>query len=711
MHKIAFMPVALFWAMGSMPAVGKTDAPTAAPVTLQDLVGTRTLDSVTISPDGRLAAFRVITPSLKSNSVTVQWFWVELRGSHKAAVPLGHPSLPLRQPMFDTILDGQAQWAEDGKSLYVQTLRGNRVTINRIAPKGGDEVALSDGADIETFRILPGERQAEIGVRASRQSIDQAEAQEHRDGIHIDRSVSLEGSRLTSNFLIGHRWSTMRYVGQGNSAREAFSGELRQKLVPLRGTFKRAPLMVAPTGTQSNPVLSGAGKGDADRTISIASGKLTARLVQTSPPGKFLQEPTYQVVAQLPDGSERACSAAFCFTHSAALRGVSWNPAVRELVIAHEADYSTWTALYGWKPESGTTRVIRAADGSLDGGSTYSNRPCSAQGAYLFCIHAGPTSPPRLVRVDTTRGETVTLFDPNPALRQRQFNPARFVTWRSAGGDNFTGFLVTPRHQNGPVPLVITSYRCRGLLRGGFTSLAPEQMLAQRGMAALCVNHNNSVGMTATPDGKLQTLAPHLAAIAGYKAIIDQLAAEKLIDPTRVGLAGHSFTSMVGAYALSHTDLFKTVVIGTGITIDPATMMFIDPARHGWNTGLLDVLNVPHPLDDKDGRWKAISPALNAEKIKGSLLIQTPENEYLSALQLFSAIQHAGGASDLYIYPNEGHLITREPAHQLSRMRRSIDWFDFWLLDHASDNAASAADIVHWRELKSELPAPKPHGT
>ncbi|MGQ7390169.1 alpha/beta hydrolase family protein, partial [Streptococcus suis] len=96
-----------------------------------------------------------------------------------------------------------------------------------------------------------------------------------------------------------------------------------------------------------------------------------------------------------------------------------------------------------------------------------------------------------------------------------------------------------------------------------------EQMLAQRGMAALCVNHNNSVGMAATPDGKLQTLAPHLAAIAGYKAIIDQLAAEKLIDPARVGLAGHSFTSMVGAYALSHTDLSKTVVIGTGITIDP----------------------------------------------------------------------------------------------------------------------------------------------
>ncbi|MDR6709302.1 dipeptidyl aminopeptidase/acylaminoacyl peptidase [Novosphingobium sp. 1748] len=708
MHKSGYVPIALLWAMGIAAAAGAPAPKAGTPPTLQDLAEMRSLDSVTISPDGRLAAFRVITPSLQSNSVTVQWFRVDIGGAHRVAIPLGHSNLPLRQPMFDAILDGQAQWAPDGRSLYVQTLRGGRITINRIAPKGVDQVAISDSADIETFRILPGGRKAEIGLRASRQDIAQALAKEHREGIHVDRSVSLEGSRLTSNFLVGNRWSTMRYVGKGNSAREAFSGELRQKSVPLPGAFRREPSMASLIDPQSNPVLSGATRGDAGRTISIDSGKFKARLAQTAAPGKFLLEPSYQVIAQLPDGSERLCQEAFCSTHSAALRSISWNPKERELIIAHEADYSGWTVLYGWKPETGKTRLLRAADGSLDGGSTYSSKPCSAQGTYLLCVHAGPTSPPRLVRIDTATGETTTLFDPNSALRQRRFNPARFVAWRSASGDRFTGFLVMPLQTEGPVPLVITSYRCRGLLRGGFTSLAPEQMLAQRGMAALCVNHNNSVGMTATPDGKLETLAPHLAAIAGYKAIIAQLANEQLIDASRVGLAGHSFTSMVGAYALSHTDMFKTVVIGTGITIDPATLMFIDPVRHGWNTSLLDVLNIPHPLDDEEGRWKAISPALNAAKVRGSLLIQTPENEYLSAVQLFSAIQHAGGASDMFIYPHEGHLITREPAHQLSRMRRSIDWFDFWLLDHARVNATNAGDIAHWQELKSEQP-PTPH--
>ncbi|WDF74226.1 prolyl oligopeptidase family serine peptidase [Novosphingobium sp. KACC 22771] len=708
MHKITFAPIAALLAMGAAPAIAGPDTRTSGPPSLQDLVAMRSLDSVTISSDGRSAAFRVITPSLESNSVSVEWLMIEIAGKPKVALPLGHASLPLRQPMFDSLLDGQAQWAQDSQALYVQTLRDGRITINRIAPNGVDKVAISDDADIETFKILPGGRQAEIGVRAARRDIDQAMEQEHREGLHADRSLSLEGSRLTGNFLIGNRWSTIRYAGKGNSAREAFSGELRQKLVPLPGASRK--LQKTSSGiTQTDPVLSGSGKDAAGRTISSGRSGMTARLVQTAPPAPFLLEPTYQVVAQLPDGSERRCTESFCFTRSSALRSVSWNREEHELIIAHEEDYSTWTVLYGWKPETGQTRLIRAADGSLDGGSTYSGKPCSAAGKYLLCVHAGPTSPPRLVRIDTATGETITLFDPNPVLRRRAFNPARFLTWRSSNGDRFTGFLVLPPHANGSVPLVITSYRCRGLLRGGFTSLAPEQLLTQRGMAALCVNHNNSVGMKVTPDGKLETLGPHLAAIAGYKAIIDQLADAKLIDPARVGLAGHSFTSMVGAYALSHTDMFKSVVIGTGITIDPATLMFIDPVRHGWNTSLLNVLNVPHPLDDREGRWKDISPALNAAQVKGSLLIQTPENEYLSAVQLFSAIQHAGGASDMYIFPNEGHLVTREPAHQLSRMRRSVDWFDFWLLDHTSVNAANSADIAHWKELRSELPPSPSH--
>ena len=67
--------------------------------------------------------------------------------------------------------------------------------------------------------------------------------------------------------------------------------------------------------------------------------------------------------------------------------------------------------------------------------------------------------------------------------------------------------------------------------------------------------------------------------------------------------------------------------------------------------------------------------------IRAPLLIQSPENEYLYAIELYNAIQSAGGIVDMYVFPNEGHMVGREPVHQYYRAKRSVDWFKFWLAE------------------------------
>ena len=156
---------------------------------------------------------------------------------------------------------------------------------------------------------------------------------------------------------------------------------------------------------------------------------------------------------------------------------------------------------------------------------------------------------------------------------------------------------------------------------------------------------------------------------------------------------------MVAAYAISHTDLFRTAVIGTGITIDPATFMFSEPTTDSWRKGILNVLNMPNPFDDTDHRWSDVSPALNASRIHASLLIQPPENEYLLALQLFAAMRHAGKAVEMYVYPDEGHLMTRHPVHQLYRLTRSVDWFSCWLNDRDPRSGAQRRQCLDWKKL------------
>jgi dipeptidyl aminopeptidase/acylaminoacyl peptidase len=660
------------------PATGQ---PLVGP-TARDLVEMRSIDGLTLSPDGRRIAFRVVRPSLASDTVTVQWYWTSTASGR--AVALGRPSEPLRRPMFDMIENGRAGWTPDGKALLALELVGGAVAVHRLTPTI-DRIIAGGPADIEDFEALSSPSRLVVRYRATRAAISKAQQAEESSGIHFDNSVSVEGLRLTRNFQTGSRWSTIRYDRESHASEES-AGAVRTKTILLRDG------VVAPAGDDhtNRTLLSG---GDADEgalNLSSPDGTMAISVRTEKPARSLLAEPSLQVEAKKRDGTLVACPASFCLGPASAIRGVATIPASSEVVVLYERDFSARTGVFAWTPSTGATRVIRAADGSLDGGAAYASAPCVKAGIRLFCVSAGPDRPPHLVRIDLRDGRTDTLFDPNEALANRNFGSPRFIEWRDSAGNAANGILLLPPRRASPVPLVMTSYRCRGFLSGGFTSLAPEYLLAARGIASLCVNNNNEAGAGPGPDGKPVTLGPHLAAIDSYRAIISRLAQEGLIDPGRVGLAGHSFSSMVTAYAISHTNLFHAAVIGTGITIDPSALMFTEPLGAPTGQSLLDVLNVPHPIDDHDGRWAEISPALNAIGVSAPLLIQPPESEYDLALQLYAALNHAGKPVDMYIYPNEGHLVTRLPSHQLMRQARSVDWFDFWLNRNADVNTGVA---------------------
>jgi hypothetical protein len=232
-----------------------------------------------------------------------------------------------------------------------------------------------------------------------------------------------------------------------------------------------------------------------------------------------------------------------------------------------------------------------------------------------------------------------------------------------------------PAGLSGPLPLVITTYRCRGFLRGGTGWLAPEHLLVQMGFATLCANNNNAnilMPEAEHPDIPFYGLRQTLAA---YEAIIDRLAREGVIDRSRVGISGHSFSANVVAFAISHSKLFAAAVIGSGITIDPATSFLIAAPRDSWRRGVFDFFNLPDPLSDPRGLWATASPALNAARIETPLLLQPPEIEHQLDLQLFNAMETAGKAVDMFVYPRKGisragssPILAQPPVARLVRL-------------------------------------------
>jgi dipeptidyl aminopeptidase/acylaminoacyl peptidase len=166
---------------------------------------------------------------------------------------------------------------------------------------------------------------------------------------------------------------------------------------------------------------------------------------------------------------------------------------------------------------------------------------------------------------------------------------------------------------------------------------------------------------------------------ASYQTLVSKLTAEGIIDPTRVGIAGHSFSANAVTYAISHTNLFRAAVIGSGPTIDPGTYSLVAPAGDSWRKAVYRVIGLPKPSNDPEHIWEAVSPALNARSVTAALLIQTPESEYLFNLQQYAYLQDAHKDVDMYVYPGEGHMASGRPIHQYWRNKRSVDWFVKWL--------------------------------
>jgi len=688
------------WVLRASGALVITASPAAAqkrPLTITDIVETRSIDSLTVSPDGAQIAFRVISPSVARNLTTAQWYRVPLSGE-RAGEPLGPATEPIWMPIYDMVEDGVRQWDWDSRSLFVLQQSASAVQVHRLGPGGSDAAVTSDPADVVSFSLTADGRRIAYQVRGSRDEIAQAQTAEEKAGIHLDRTLFTEGLRLTENYRLGARRLTMRRISAAGIA-PVGAGPLRDKQVDALPSPASSSKPTVPSYDSGN-IVNAVTDPNPGRSLAFGSRPLAVHLVESAAAPDDGTMKRYHVEATLPGGVVRRCRADFCSGLSAEIRELTINEATSEAVILFEPGFSARSTVYGWNPVTNATRVIYTADGSLDGGSESSFDMCPKAGPYLICVQAGPARPPRLVRIDLTSGTAVTLFDPNVDLASRAFGETSFLTWKDSLGRPSSGVLVLPPHPTYPLPIVITSYRCRGFLRGGTARLAPEHVLVQSGFASLCVGLNNAVPLERDAKGGQQPVARIKASLASYSAAIDLLVGRGMVDRSRVGIAGHSYSSNVIAYAISHSDLFAAAAIGTGVTIDPNSYYLTAPTSDSWRKDVPSVMGLPKPTADNEGVWKAVSPALNADRIRAPLLIQSPENEYLFALQLYASIQDAEGTVDMYVYPNEGHMVERQPAHQYWRARRSVDWFSFWLMGSAERKSGTEAQFDHWESLR-----------
>ncbi|MBO9623966.1 MAG: Atxe2 family lasso peptide isopeptidase [Sphingomonas sp.] len=662
------------------------------PVTVEDLARLRDIglpdasvlgwpSPLALSPDRRQIAFYLSRPDPQANRYCRGLVLLELRpGAQPRLLDLGgEPILSVGDYRGLRTETGFPQpvapkWSPDGRWIAYPRRDGGITQVWLVPASGGTARPLTRSpVDIEQFAWRP-DGQALVVTSRPATLVERAQiAREARIGFHYD-------ARFVPN--------------RGPTPQPRASTPIEYRVVQLAGDAGPTPAtpadrsLIEPEGAAGIP----------PNPVAVAPGRRAwVERSATSP----LSEPVLRVSgpwARQPDCA-RACIGR--------ITGLWWLADGKTLLFLRREGWANGEmALYRWVPGDRAPRRILVTTDILDG--------CVLAQAELVCAREGATDPRHLVLIDPVSGASRRFFEANPEFARLRLGKVTRLFWRNDLGLEVRGDLVLPpgyrAHKR--LPLIVTQYSSNGFLRGGTGDEYPIHAFAAAGFAVLSIERpayfaaaNSKVKSyedvnAANVEGWGERKSLLSAVLAGVQLAIDR----GIADPERVGITGLSDGAATVGFALVNTRRFAAAAISS-CCLEPWTIMSVMGPAYA---DRMRSIGYPPATADDRRFWGPASLALNAAKIDTPLLMQLAEDEYVMALEAFTALREQGKPVDLFVFPAEHH-IKWQPAHRLAVYRRNLAWFDFWLRDRQNADAAEPSEAAHWRALASRRPA-KPRG-
>jgi acetyl esterase/lipase len=108
------------------------------------------------------------------------------------------------------------------------------------------------------------------------------------------------------------------------------------------------------------------------------------------------------------------------------------------------------------------------------------------------------------------------------------------------------------------------------------------------------------------------------------------------------------------------------------------------------------------PLDPRySDNYRGFSPSARGQHFSGPLLQMFTAESAPTAVELDQALKEAKVPTELIGYPDETHVLHR-PRSIASAARRTIDWFDYWLLGRENADSPQPEQYRRWRAMKFE---------
>jgi dipeptidyl aminopeptidase/acylaminoacyl peptidase len=670
------------------------------PITIDDIVSQRNVQSPRLSPDGSRMAYVVSQAFRDCNCHRYALYLTDVAG--KAA--------PVK--LIERDLISNIQWLPDGLSISYFSVGEKSADLMRI-----------DLATRATVRVLKSENEDTSQAGFFRRPIgDYRWSHDGRFIAFVESETAAPAVRdemMRRGFLYDD--TLMWSLDLSNKDWDRYRGSVALKIYSVQSKETR---VLWRTPQVFRPNIGSLAWSPDDRTIAVVTTTLAAGIYQDvatidaatgefhsldhsptnkggpswAPDGRslvYISSPGFgAATAQLYDfQAARGRQIAGELSASSSGAGIAWDGSGQTLYFSARGIIGNHLAnrgIYAISPSGGPAARISPLALKMN--------DCDMPRQYtIACVVQSPSQSPKPGTIDVRTHTVVTLTDVNPEFQGIKLAPVSELHWKNSLGAETNGYLVVPSTQARRVPLVIMAYG----FDGDFVTHAsmidtnyPAQVLAQSGMAVLLFN---DPGIQALRDFHHTALSYGRSPLASIRSIVNSLAREGVIDPARVGYAGHSFGGFLVEYALEHSNLIQTAELHNGGTnVDPNVYTTIGNIQ--WRTAMNAGMGGP-PWGASLKNYVKLSAVLNADKIRAPVLMEYDDTEALEALDMFGALRQADVAVESYVYPGDTHVFD-QPDHVYWSMQRNVDWFRFWLQNYEDPESAKREQYQRWRELR-----------
>jgi len=665
--------------------------------TLAESLSRTTLRAPAIAPDGKSVAYLKRQTDWKENDFVWQLMLADVASGRNIQLTRGRKSA------------GAAQWSPDGRWLAFITERESvnveplpaeaeqpeadadkpaSKQIWLIAPDGGEALPLTRSpSDVSDFHWSPdGKRVLFTAAMVPSKSAKSRKekyslydvAEKDFDtaqlwSVEVSASVGsvppMRAQRLTSDLSL----SVKSFVVSPDSTKVAFSATHNPQLAFLKdedlflldltdGKPGRVTQIVALPGPDRSPLFS-------------PDGKQLAFVSSLEQPNFFYANSHLAVVD---------------------LQAVLAHPArttadVRDLTVSFDEDPQAlnWvpSGLYFAATQKMADHLFRIDPRSLglqrvssDDQLMLDEASLTPDGKYAALIAESPSTLTELYVSATEAWAPRKLTDLTAQVAGWQLGSVEVVSWKSRDGTAIEGVLHKPADYDPKrkYPLLVK-------IHGGPTGVSqprflpndyayPVQAFLAKGALVLEPNYRGSAGYGA----KFRALNVRNLGVGDMWDVmsgIDSLIAKGIVDPTRLAAMGWSQGGYISAFLTTHTDRFKAISVGAGIS--DWTTYYVSTDITPFTPQYLHAT----PWDDPQIYAKT-SPITTIKQARTPTLIQHGSADKRvpvpDAFELYRGLVDQHVDARLILYTGFGHGIDK-PKSGLALLQANLDWFNHYL--------------------------------